>query len=166
MLHAIKIWKPSKYARDKKKQIPPDLAFPFSFSKVNLNEIINEIKNLDESKATQSNDIPTKVIKENYKICTVFITGNFNNMIENSAFPVSLKHTGIKPIHKKDSRSQKENHRAVSTLSNLSKMYERWLFTQMNKHFGSILSKYQFGFRKGYSAQQCLLTMIEKWRAS
>ena len=45
----------------KKKQIPPDLAFPFSFSKVNLNEIINEIKNLDESKATQSNDIPTSL---------------------------------------------------------------------------------------------------------
>ena len=36
----------------------------------------------------------------------------------------------------------------------------------MNKYFDPILSKYQFGFRKGYSAQQCLLTMIEKWRAS
>ena len=36
----------------------------------------------------------------------------------------------------------------------------------MNKYFDPILSKYQFGFRKGYSAQQCLLIMIEKWRAS
>ena len=47
-----------------KKQIPSDVAFPFSFKKVSLTEIINEIKNIDESKATQSNDIPTKLIKE------------------------------------------------------------------------------------------------------
>ena len=36
----------------------------------------------------------------------------------------------------------------------------------MNKYFDPIRFKYQFGFRKGYRAQQCLLIMIEKWRAS
>ena len=36
----------------------------------------------------------------------------------------------------------------------------------MNKDFDAILSKYEFGFRKGYSARQCLLTMIGKWRTS
>ena len=36
----------------------------------------------------------------------------------------------------------------------------------MNKYFDPILSKCQFGFRKGHSAQQCLLTMTEKWRDS
>ena len=38
------------------------------------------------------------------------------------------------------------------------------MYTQRNKYFDLI--KYQFGFRKGYSAQQCLLIMTEKWRAS
>ena len=87
-------------------------------------------------------------------------------MVENSVFPVSLKQTDIKRIHKKDSRSDKENYRPVSILPNLSKIYERCLYTQMNKYFDPVLSKYQFGVRKGYSAQQCLLTMTEKWRAS
>ena len=36
----------------------------------------------------------------------------------------------------------------------------------MNKYFGLILSKYWFGFGDGYSPQQCLFIMIEKWRAS
>ena len=27
-----------------------------------------------------------------------------------------------------------------------------------------LLSKYQCGFWKGYSAQQCLLAMLEKWK--
>ena len=40
------------------------------------------------------------------------------------------------------------------------------VYTQMNKCFDSILSKCQFGFRKGYSAQQCFLNMIQKLRAS
>ena len=28
------------------------------------------------------------------------------------------------------------------------------------------LSKYQFGFRKGFSAQHCLLAILEKWKRS
>ena len=148
-----------------KKQVPSDVAFPLLFRKVTLNEIINKIKNLDESKAAQSNDISTNVIKENYDIFATFITENFNSMIENSVFPVSLKQADIKPIHKKSSRGDKENYSPVSILSNLSKIYERCLHTLMNKYFEYILSNYQFGIRKGYSPQQCLLTMIEKWRA-
>ena len=69
-------------------------------------------------------------------------------------------------VYKKDSRNEKENYRPVSILPNLSKICERCMYKQMNKYFDPILSKYQFGFRKGYSAQQCLLIMIEKWRAS
>ena len=121
--------------------------------KVTLTEIINEIKNLDESKATQSNGILTKVIKENYDIFATFITENFNNMIENSVFPDSLKQADIKPVYKKDSRNEKENYRPVSILPNLSKIYERCMYKQMNKYCDPILSKYQFGFRKEYSAQ-------------
>ena len=34
------------------------------------------------SKAAQSNDILTKVLKESYDIFATFITENFNNMIE------------------------------------------------------------------------------------
>ena len=30
----------------------------------------------------------------------------------------------------------------------------------------AVLSKYQCGFRKGYSIQQCLLAMLEKWRSA
>ena len=87
-------------------------------------------------------------------------------MIENSVLPVSIKQVDIKSKHKKDSRSEKENYRPVSVLPELSKIYERCFYTQMNKYFDPILSKYQFGFSKGDSAQQCLLTMIKRWRTS
>ena len=73
-------------------------------------------------KATQSNDVPTKVLKENYDTFATFITENVNDMIENSVFPDSFKQADIKPVYKKDSRNEKENSRPVSILSNLSKI--------------------------------------------
>ena len=40
------------------------------------------------------------------------------------------------------------------------------MFKQMSKYFESFLSKYQCGFRKEYSAQHCLLSMLEKWKSA
>ena len=40
------------------------------------------------------------------------------------------------------------------------------MHSQISAYFDKILSKYQFGFRQGYSSQQCLLVLIEKWKKS
>ena len=52
----------------------------------------------------------------------------------------------------------------MSILSNISKIYERCLYSQIFKFFEEKLSDYQCGFRKGFNAQHCLVVMIEKWR--
>ena len=36
----------------------------------------------------------------------------------------------------------------------------------MQTYFDNLLSKYQCGFRKGFNAQHCLVSMIEKWKES
>ena len=41
-------------------------------------------------------------------------------------------------------------------------MYEKILYSQLYNYFKNILFPGQCGFRKGYSAQHCLLVMIEK----
>ena len=38
------------------------------------------------------------------------------------------------------------------------------LYDQKQNYFKNILSKYQCGFRKGYNAQHCLITLTEKWK--
>ena len=40
------------------------------------------------------------------------------------------------------------------------------MYDQLKNHFNKLLSKYQCGFRKGFSTQHCLLAMIEKLRKS
>ena len=79
-------------------------------------------------------------------------------------FPDELKHADIKPIYKKESRNEKESYRSVSILPNLSKIFERCMYDQLKNYFDKILSKYLCGFRKGFSTQHCLLTLIEMLR--
>ena len=60
----------------------------------------------------------------------------------------------------------KIGYRLVSILSNISKIYERCIYDQIQLFFDSLLSKYKCGFRRGDNAQHCLITLIEKWKKS
>ena len=58
-------------------------------------------------------------------------------------------------MYKKKSKFSKENYRPISILPNNSKVYERCLYGQISNFFEGVFSKYQCGFRKGYSAEHC-----------
>ena len=77
-----------------------------------------------------------------------------------------MKNAVITPVHKKGAKTSKDSYRPVSILPNISKIYERLLFKQISEHFRPILSKFQCGFRKGFSAQHCLLAKLEKWKST
>ena len=51
-------------------------------------------------------------------------------------------------------------------LFNISKIYERCIYDQIQLFFDSLLSKYQCGFRRSYNARHCLVSFIEKWEKS
>ena len=76
----------------------------FTFNHITKEDVIKEINNLDASKASQEDDIPTKIIKENSDIFSNFICQSFNNMIDVCIFPASLKLANIKLCIKKAQR--------------------------------------------------------------
>ena len=90
----------------------------------------------------------------------------FNNALSSLQYPNGLKYADVTPVFKKDDKSDKSNYRPISILPNLSKVYERIMQNQIYPYLNKIFSKYQCGFRKGFSAQHCLIAMIEKWRQS
>ena len=139
----------------------------FSFKNFQKEEILKELNNLNINKAAQNTDIPTKIIKENSDIFGDFIFSNLNCCINTSSYQSLLKRKDVTPVHEKDSKKKKNNYRHVSILSNISNVYERIMFKQMSKFFeSSFFSKYQCGFRKGFSAQHCLVSMLEKWKSA
>ena len=138
----------------------------FTFNHITKEYVIKEIKNLDASKASQEDDIPTKIIKENSDIFSNFIYQSFNNIIDVCIFPTSLKLANITPVNKKGSKNSKEDYRSVIILPNISKIYKRCLFKPVSYYFENIFSKFHRGFRQGLSAQYCLIPMTEKWKKS
>ena len=69
-------------------------------------------------------------------------------------------------MHKKEDRNDKINYRPISILPSISKIFERIIFTQLYKYFENKLSKHQCGFRRNFSAQHCIMFMLEKWNHS
>ena len=106
------------------------------------------------------------IIKQNPDIFSNFICESINDSVKSSIFPSYLKHADVTPLHKRCNKSLKESYRPVSILPTLSKVFERSMFKQMSKFFDDIFSKYQYGFRKGFSTQQCLLALLEKRKRS
>ena len=124
------------------------------------------VNNLDTAKASQQSDIPTKILKQNSDYFAECFYENINRCISKSIFPSDLKLADETPVFKKKSKNSKDNYRPVSILSSISKIYERCIYDQIQLFFDSLLLKYQCGFRRGYNAQHCLITLIEKCRKS
>ena len=111
-------------------------------------------------------DISLRIFKSNLDIFANFHYLNYNKAVTDCEFPARFKKTNVSPIYKKDSRLEEKNYRPISILPNLSKTYERIMHSQISAYFDSMLSKYQFWYKQGYSLQQCLLVLIEKWYKS
>ena len=134
------------------------IAFPLN----QIQYICKKILPLDASKAHQTNDMATKVIKNNSRIFPKCFQANLNNTNETSAFLDHLKYVDFQ----KDSQIGKKNYGPVSILPNVSTIYQRCIKKYVEEHFQALLSKYQCGFRKSYSVIYVLLPMAEKLRKS
>ena len=120
----------------------------FTFQPVTKNQISNLIKHLNDKKAVQSTDIPTKLIKEFCDFFSEFIYKSINHCITEGSFIAEFQVAEVRPLYKNNGRADKSNYRPISILSNVSKLYERCLYSQLYDYFDkNIFSKYQCGFR-------------------
>ena len=144
----------------------PESSEKFVFSFVSENEIGKLLRNLNARKSSPKSDILIKQIKDNLDIFSQVMTKYFNDTVNTSEFPAAMKFADVISVFKKNERSIKENYRPVSILPVFSKIFEKILHDQILAYFANILSKNQCGFRKCYSSQYRLVTMIEKWKKS
>ena len=94
------------------------------------------------------------------------IATDVNNGVDKGVYPDDLKHDDVTPVHKTKGKSHKTNYRPVSTLPNISKIYEKLIYNKLFDYFDDILSPSQCGFYKGHIMQHCLLFMLEKFKES
>ena len=137
---------------------------PFHFSYNDKKTVLKIIRSLSNNKASQETDMPVRVVKENAEYFAEIVCSQFNESINSLKFPLSFKLANITPVFKNESRNHKNNYRPVSILPLISEVFEKIMNKQLSIYFEEILSKFQYGFRKGFSTQHCLLLMLEKWK--
>ena len=106
----------------------------FSFKVISEEEVQNTIKDLPINKSTISGDIPTKILNQQTQIYSKKLADIFNESIKMGKFPDILKKAEVTPVYKKDDMNSKQNYRPVSTLSNLSKVFEKLTYSQVNTY--------------------------------
>ena len=72
-----------------------------------------------------------------------------NHCITEGRFIADFKVAEAHQLYKNNGRTDKSNYRPIIILSNVSKLYERSLYSQLYDYFDkNIFSKYQCGFVK------------------
>ena len=138
----------------------------FEFSEATTDNVESELKKLNPTKATTFKNIPCKLLKSNFDTCAPTLTKIYNKCVKNTYFPGKMKTADITPVHKKDDVTNVKNYRPISVLPSTSKVFERLMQSDMNSFMSIHLSKYLCGFRKGYSTQYALISLLEKWKST
>ena len=104
---------------------------------------------LNHNKANGHDDIDPYFLKIAFPIIAFPPTLFFNHSISLDIFPNKLKLAKVIPVYKKESADQLNNHRPISLLPSLSKIFERLLHKQMFSFFNcnNVLVPTQYGFR-------------------
>ncbi|UYV62957.1 hypothetical protein LAZ67_2002616, partial [Cordylochernes scorpioides] len=129
---------------------------------ISLTEVTKEISKLGKNKATGLDEIPNEAIKYLLEEHTIYLRNLFNKILGTSQVPQEWTKTIIHPIFKNGDPDNPSNYRGISLISNLSKLFTSILKTRLNDWMErkSILAENQAGFRKGYSCQDHIFTLV------
>ena len=118
------------------------------------------------SKSTGLDEIPARFLKDSAPYIKTHITFLINSSVVNNVVPTDLKSAKVKPLFKKDNRSEVSNYRPVSILSIVSKILERAVYNQLESFLvkNGLLYEYQSGFRGNHSTDSCLIHLSDHIR--
>ena len=92
------------------------------------------------------------------------LTKLFNGYLELGKYPDSFKIAKVTALHKSGDKRDCENYRPISVLPQLNQFFEKLIHKRLIDFFvkNYILTKNQYGFRKGHSTSHCISHLNEK----
>ncbi|KAJ8711530.1 hypothetical protein PYW07_008772 [Mythimna separata] len=126
-------------------------------------EIENVIMGLRSDSAPGWDGIGARLLKLSRQTLVPLVTHICCLCISEGIFPRVLKRAVIHPIHKGGDRGSVNNYRPISVLPALSKVLEKVLNNRLVSYLekNNILSKNQFGFRRGKSCEDAFAALID-----
>ena len=135
----------------------------FELHPISENFVNNELNKLNVNKSAGYDEIQAKFLRDGYSEIREVITHLINLSITTNVFPEEFKFAKVRPLYKKNDKTEVENFRPISILCILSKILEKAVHVQLEKYLtdNNILYSYQSGFRKGYSTDSCLINLLD-----
>ena len=133
----------------------------FEFTSITVEEVLSELKNLKGNKSSGPDNISPKCLKDSCYIIAPVSTIIFNQSLKTGIFPNDWALARVSPIFKSGIKTEIGNYRPISVLSAVSKVFEKIICNQITGYFDrkNLFTKYQSGFRKGYSTMISLLSV-------
>ena len=131
----------------------PDVNCDTLNNEISPSEVIQEIKNMKNNKASGIDGIPSEFFKMSVTQLSPTLCLIFNSVFNSGYFPEQWSKGLIIPIHKKGDRADPKNYRGISLLTIFSKIFTGILNKRLTSwcKINNIIPECQAGFRKGYS---------------
>ena len=128
--------------------------------------IEQKIKAMKDNKALGPNSIRTKILKVHSKAFSKPLAELINLWLNQGKFPTILKIAKVIPVHKTGDKSECDNYRPVSLISNISKLIEKTVHERLYSFLEKeqLLFEGQFGFRNNRSTTDKLINITERIR--
>ena len=130
---------------------------------VSCDEVKNIIRSLKNSSAGHD-EFPTFVGKLCVDSYIEPLTFLINYSLKTGVFSSELKLARMVPIFKAGDSSALTNYRPISVLTFFAKVFEKIVYNKLLKFISdnNIFYDHQYGFRKGRSTQQAIITLVDK----
>ena len=138
------------------------------FVPVDVESVSSIISSLHVQNASGADGLPTRFVRASPYMARL-VTVLINKCIESSSVPFQWKQAIVTPVPKCKQCTSLSNFRPISVLpvlsKVLSKVLERVLHNQIQLHLikYDLLCPHQSGFHTGYSTQDVLLHITDKW---
>ena len=110
-------------------------------------------------KATTNETTPPKILKLNCNTFVETLKSLFNETLITCSFHNNLKLADIPPV-----REIRENYRPDRVLLSIFNFFRKFLQKQIHSYLTIFLSPCLFSYRKVFSTQCTLLSLIENWK--
>ena len=132
------------------------------FQSCSCEEVFNEINSIKKSGGIH--DISGKFLKLCSSPLSEILTELYNRCLIEGIYPTAFKTAIITPVFKKGSSIEISNHRPISVLPNLSKIFDSIIYKRVKYFFedNGLLNPDQFGFRTQRNTELAIFTLLER----
>jgi len=114
-------------------------------------------------KSCDINEVPSFIYKYFSDMMSPILAAFFNESSEIGIFPERLKLARVVPVYKSGDKLNVTNYRPISTLSFLSKVFEKLMYKRLMSYLcsNSVICNNQFGFRRGFNTSDAFVELLD-----